>query len=327
MKRKKKLLVNRYEIATNEELKKVASKYEAEVYPKIRIADVVEIENSGISNEEYKYALQAHFDFVITTVKDFDPKFVIEFDEEAHEQDREYIRRDKLKNSICKKFEIPLFRINADFLKEIGNFPKINRRSIFAGNFDSLAGWLVETWFLEKAFYEGQEKGLIPDDEPFCWFSFIGQDPFAQSALYIHKIYKEKLCTTYLPIKIKGHSIDEVAWATLAILPLNNGRYIVGFAECKSVNFSAISAYELCEELALLNIANELFKYQSGKLIGLTKQEIEKNMRFRSFFNKEIKNRNFRTYSKFLCNPLSFVSSWFIFLIHCVSPNFSKPIS
>ncbi|HLP89751.1 MAG TPA: DUF2726 domain-containing protein [Nostocaceae cyanobacterium] len=277
MKRKKNLLVNNYEINTNEKLKKAASKYGAEVYPKIRLADVVDIENSGLDSKEYKYALQAHFDFVVTKGKELSPEFVIEFDEESHGKYETCIKNDKLKNSICKKFEISLFRIKADFLREVGKFPKINNRSIFTGEFNSLAGWLVECWFLEKAFYEEQEKGFIPYDEPFCWFSFLGHDPFAQSRLYLQKMYKKKLCTTFIPKQIKGHDSDEIAWATLAILQLYNGKYIYGSAECKSINFTAISAYDLCEELAILDLTKKLFAYETSDfLINLTKQEIEK---------------------------------------------------
>ncbi|HLO83772.1 MAG TPA: DUF2726 domain-containing protein [Nostocaceae cyanobacterium] len=286
MKRKKDLLLNKYEIVTNEELKKVASKYGVEVCKKIRIADVIDIENSGINKLEYSYALKAHFDFVVTIGKTASPEFVIEFDEKSHEEYERSIRNDKLKNSICKNFEIPLFRINANFLKEIGEFPKLNNRSIFAGKFDSLAGWLVECWFLEKAFYEEQKKGIIPYDEPFCWFSFLGQDPFAQSRLYLHKMYEEKRCTTFIPTTIKGHDSDEITWATLAILQLNNGKYIYGFAECKSINFTAISAYELCEELAVLDIVKKLFAYQRKQCVGLTKQYIEQEER--KFRNKYI---------------------------------------
>lgn len=276
MKQMKNLLVNKYEIFINEELKKVAYKYDAEVHTKVRIADIEKIENSGITGDEYSYALKAHFDFVVTIGRYLSPEFVIEFDEESHRKYEKSIRNDKLKNSICKKLRIPIFRITTDFFQEIGELQKFNRRSIMAGKFDSLVGWLVEIWFLEKAFCEAQNNGVVPLDEPFCWFSFIGQDPFAQSRLYLHNLYKQKLCITYLPKTIKGHDIDEFAWATLVILPLKNGRYIFGFAECKSINFPAISAYDLCEELAIMNIVNNILKYEKSELIGVTKQEIEK---------------------------------------------------
>ncbi|BAY37883.1 hypothetical protein NIES2111_22240 [Nostoc sp. NIES-2111] len=273
---KKSLLVNKYEIFTNKAIDKIASKYNAKVCTKVRIADILEITNSGLRNSEYKYALQAHFDFVITTGIELSPEFVIEFDEKSHKQYKNAIDRDKLKNFICNKFELPLFRVNANFIKGIGNFPPVKKKSIFAGYFDSLVGWIVEIWFLQKAFHQAQLDGQIPFDEPFCWFSILGQDPFAQSKLYLHQMYQEKYCTEYIPKIIKGQCDNEFTWASLTILSLNNGNYIIGFAECTSVHFSAISAYEICEELAILNLAQELLKYQSGKFLGLNKEEIEK---------------------------------------------------
>ena len=228
MKHKKNLLVNKSEATTNEELKKAASKYGALVYPKVRIADIVEINQKILTDkDEYSYALKAHFDFVITTGSELSPEFAIEVDGSSH-NDPQAQKRDRKKNSICQKYEISLFRIKSNFLKPIGDFPKNDSQSIFAGKFDSLAGWLVETWFLQKAFYEAQDNGLIPEDEPFWWFSFIGHDPFAQSALYLHKKYKDKLCRTIKPKIIKGHDDNEITWATLAILQLHNRLYIYG---------------------------------------------------------------------------------------------------
>jgi hypothetical protein len=271
MKHKKNLLVNKSEATTNEELKKAASKYGALVYPKVRIADIVEINQKILTDkDEYSYALKAHFDFVITTGSELSPEFAIEVDGSSH-NDPQAQKRDRKKNSICQKYEISLFRIKSNFLKPIGDFPKNDSQSIFAGKFDSLAGWLVETWFLQKAFYEAQDNGLIPEDEPFLWFSFIGHDPFAQSALYLHKKYKDKLCRTIKPKIIKGHDDNEITWATLAILQLHNGLYIYGESECTSINFYSSSAYDLCEELAILEIVQRFEEIES--ITGLFTQE------------------------------------------------------
>ncbi|MCE2697923.1 MAG: DUF2726 domain-containing protein [Nostocales cyanobacterium LE14-WE4] len=271
MKYKKNLLVNQSEATTNEELKKAASKYEALVYLKVRIADIVEINQKILTDkDEYSYALKAHFDFVITTESDLSPEFVIEFDGSSH-NDPQAQKRDRYKNSICQKYEISLFRIKSNFLKPIGDFPKNNSRSIFAGKFDSLAGWIVETWFLQKAFYEAQDNGLIPEDEPFLWFSVIGHDPFVQSRIYLQKKYQEQLCTKFIPKIIKGHDDNEITWATLAILQLHNGLYIYGESECTSINFYSSSAYDLCEELAILEIVQRFEEIES--ITGLFTQE------------------------------------------------------
>ncbi len=50
------------------------------IAPKVRVADVLPIENSGLSNAEYSYALRSHFDWVVTEGEDRDPQFAVEFD-------------------------------------------------------------------------------------------------------------------------------------------------------------------------------------------------------------------------------------------------------
>lgn len=42
------------------------------------MADVLQIEGSGVSNEEYGYALKAHFDFVVADL-DSTAEFLVEF--------------------------------------------------------------------------------------------------------------------------------------------------------------------------------------------------------------------------------------------------------
>jgi hypothetical protein len=74
-----KRMLNEPEEITNDVLNAVTSKYEALVCIKSKIADVINIENSGISDKEYNYALKAHFDFVVTD-KDYIPQFAVEFD-------------------------------------------------------------------------------------------------------------------------------------------------------------------------------------------------------------------------------------------------------
>jgi hypothetical protein len=59
-----KLLLNYSEAHTDESLRAVCDAYGARVFPKVRVADVLPIEHSGISDDLYRYALQGHFDFV-----------------------------------------------------------------------------------------------------------------------------------------------------------------------------------------------------------------------------------------------------------------------
>ena len=109
MDRRLKIIQAPYEAETHRILDEVASKNGAQVWPKVRVADVLELRNSGISNEEYSYALKAHFDFTVTD-EDSLAQFSVEFDGRSHNTDPDTVRRDSLKNAICEQLSFPLLR-------------------------------------------------------------------------------------------------------------------------------------------------------------------------------------------------------------------------
>lgn len=84
--RRKKLL-NGHESTSRELLGEAAKKNGAEVFSKPRVADVLDINASGFDNELYRYALQAHFDFVVA---DAETKglFAVEYDGPGHGKDK-----------------------------------------------------------------------------------------------------------------------------------------------------------------------------------------------------------------------------------------------
>ena len=106
-----KRLLNSPERITYGRLCEVCARHAAEVYAKVRLADVLPIENSGLSDSLYRFALQSHYDFVITG-KDHVPLFAVEFDGPQHE-DAPQIERDIQKNELSHRFHLPLLRVNA----------------------------------------------------------------------------------------------------------------------------------------------------------------------------------------------------------------------
>jgi hypothetical protein len=180
-----KRILNRHEEATHRRLRVVCDTYGSHVYAKVRVADVVPIENSGIGDELYRYALQSHFDFVVTDNL-HRPAFAVEFDGPTHQAfvQRE---RDKKKNELCDKFDLPLLRVNARYLGK-------QYRDM------DLLTWFVEVWFAQKWFEQAQEKGEILYDEPFMPQAIVNipgsdkQFPLWLSAVVRAKI--QKLCFT-----------------------------------------------------------------------------------------------------------------------------------
>ena len=147
-----KKVLNRHEEVTHRRLREACEKWDASVFAKVRLADILPIEGSGIDPGQYAYALRSHFDFVVTDV-DHNPLFAVEFDGPGHESPKQ-AHRDKLKNDLCEHFEFPLLRINARYLTKT------------YGTMDLLT-WFVDLWFLARGFQEAQELGHIPWDESF----------------------------------------------------------------------------------------------------------------------------------------------------------------
>lgn len=146
-------LLNKYEEITYEKLKALCDENGAHVFPKVRVADVLPIVSSGISNDLFGYALKAHFDFVICN-SDYIPLFVVEFDGPVHTVSAMQKMRDAKKNLICNFFGLSLLRINARYLDQ-------KYRDL------DLLTYFVDVWFMDAAFTKAQEEGHIPWDESF----------------------------------------------------------------------------------------------------------------------------------------------------------------
>lgn len=84
-------VVNLSEREVEVKLERVAAENGARVYSKVRFADVVTIEQSGLSAEAYRYALQSHLDFVITDDAR-SPLFAIEFDGGGHDSGKDALK-------------------------------------------------------------------------------------------------------------------------------------------------------------------------------------------------------------------------------------------
>ena len=247
---RKKIIVNEYEEKTSKVLDEVVKKYDARLFSKTRVADTIQITNSGLSSKEYSYALKAHFDFVVCK-KDSTSEFAVEFDEPHHRYNNSAIYNDKLKNNICCKLKFPLLRITSEYLEKIGKFP-------------SILSWITELYFLQKGFYVAQEKGDIPLDEPWLWINVVGYDPFVSFKVSIQKAYDKGQCSDPMTKYISGSCNDRKSYATLAVLKIKDNEYISSLVECSAINFYAIPPRAISTEIAEYNVAKKLKKYIEG---------------------------------------------------------------
>ncbi len=154
---------NKYEKITYDKLEAVADKTGAHVFAKVRLADVIPLNNSGISDAEFSFALKSHVDFLVTNSEQ-EQQFCVEFDGPTH-REKQQIQRDEIKNDLLARFDLPYMRINARYLED-------RYRGL------DLLTYFVDVWFLSIAFDEAQAAGQVPFDEPFDpTFVLLGGPP------------------------------------------------------------------------------------------------------------------------------------------------------
>ena len=147
-----KKIVNRQEEVAYRELQDLAAQYGYDVHVKIRLADVLRTEGSGIEGGLYGFVLQSHFDFLVCD-EGQDPLFAVEFDGPTHREPVQQAR-DAKKDELCARFDLPLLRINTNHLLK-----KYNKASLLQ--------WIISAWELQKAFDAAQAQGQIPAEEDF----------------------------------------------------------------------------------------------------------------------------------------------------------------
>ena len=273
--RRKPILVNRYERITDRQLRDVVEPRGARVCPKVRISDALRIEQSGISGPLYSYALKAHFDFLVVDESSKLPLFAVEFDGPRHKSDPDAIRRDEMKNELVKSFDFGFVRITSDYLDPI----PLRRYTRLA--------WLADIWFLCRAFHEAQDRGEVPYDEPFCYFSFgsfngdgtaefFTSDVTMPTRTKIRQAYEKKLVGSDCPTTL----LNWHAQRAYAFIPLPDlTQFLIGKASCFMVSFQGIGSGELADDLAILDLGARLDGYLRGVVVPSSKEQMDALLR------------------------------------------------
>lgn len=247
-----KKILNLHEEATHLRLREVCEKHGANIFSKVRLADVLPIEGSGISDTEYKFALQSHYDFVVSNDV-HTPLFAIEFDGPLHVNEKQQAR-DKTKNDLCEKFDLPLLRINSNYLKKA-----------YRG-MDPLS-WFVEVWFAWGWFEKAQASGEVPADEifmPQMMVNIPGYDkqfPLWLSAPIRNKI--QKLCfsgkiTDMVPSQIIGRS-DDGTYRAISYIRVTKERGIIVDTAMRSQKFP-VPQVDALDELVTFQLYEKLIE-------------------------------------------------------------------
>jgi Protein of unknown function (DUF2726) len=90
-----------------------------QLFPKVKLGDVIQFRRSGIEKEHFEYASKAHFDFIV--VKDNQVLFAIEIDGPNHYKNDTAPLRDELKKNLCQRKNLELLRIDLGYLNEVND--------------------------------------------------------------------------------------------------------------------------------------------------------------------------------------------------------------
>jgi hypothetical protein len=240
---------------------------------KVGLKDALDIADSGLSDDEYRYALMAHFDFVVTEGDDHDCLFAVEFDGPLHDTDANTIRRDRMKDDICARLGMPLLRLREEHIVD-----SPDRESILA--------WLVTVWFVEQRLRsatslerldyrltavtskDGPDRVLALGSEGRRRiFDFLIEDADDLVTTDAGNGTKRSSVTIhFFPYTASDDDPQGAGEAVgYAFVQLRDGRAIVGQGRCRSVSFGPIGAGDVAAEMAIIDAAHRVEQLGLGR--------------------------------------------------------------
>jgi hypothetical protein len=262
--------VNGHEVNTDKALERAAAAAGYRIARKVRVADVLPITHSGLSNAEYGYALRSHFDWVVTEGDERVPQFAVEFDGASHET-TEAAARDALKDRIAIRFGLPLLRIDGTFLRRVRRRP--------------LLEILVEAWKAWREFMAAQEAGEIAWDEPWMYQALFSVDPAtgkmtpalaidAGGRGLVRVLFERGVCRSFQPTSLVQMHWGRQVVGSYAMVELTDGTFVTGQSRIRSYNFEPIPAWELADDLAIENLRMNLRLWMDGHNIAVSATDI-----------------------------------------------------
>jgi hypothetical protein len=258
-------LVNRYEEIAHGEIKSAADRWALSVYPKVRVADVVDVDAVGAVGELKRFGLQSHFDFVVCR-NQWQPAYAIEFDGHLHTTVVQKARDDK-KDELCRRADFPILRINSRYLsKEFGSL--------------SLVAWIMDVYEMQEEFYRMQERGVLPPDEPFDPFFIMGtpgQESFpywfsAKPRVRLQRLHEQGRIKDPISSGFIGYGPNDVMRGMEYIRVTDTTGVYVQSA-MRPQQFPILLS-DLLDEILSVQLAEEVFKWVRGEVGALPMDQI-----------------------------------------------------
>jgi hypothetical protein len=268
------VLVNTYEESADIELRRACEHFDARVYAKVRLGDVIDLSGINLTYVEFNYAAKAHLDFVVCDVKSF-PLLAVEMDGRASHANPAQAARDRMKDSICARACLPMMRAENHTLRRFG--PRFR-----------LLGWLVQVWFMGKAFDEAHERGELDEMADFDPNSFIEPDPesgglrfsfdvAAPIRIKLMRLFDERRLVECYPEEIGNHrAADDEETVAYQVLPVANGLYLIAEASCQSnLHLYGVAPVDLASDLAILDLDEQVDAYLRGEPVAVAGRTLD----------------------------------------------------
>jgi hypothetical protein len=202
----------------------------------------------------FNFFTRAHVDFVVTN-QETKPLFVVEYDGPFHTSTVQR-QRDETKDTLCSGAGLGVLRINANH---------VTRR--FRGI--SVLRWIIEVTELEKSFYDAQQAGHVPWDEPFDPAMVVFDDGKGRKWPYWLSVLATQRLNDFV------RKTQQRGWAGITGYDKEKNLHelsFVWFDNCVIWSETGVRhqsfdfpAYDLLREISICELQLKLGEYQEGK--------------------------------------------------------------
>lgn len=266
----KSLLASPMETGTDRLLRQYVAENGYRLSLKTGLKDVLGLDLNMMSPRERDYWFTAHLDFVVFDAETAIPVLAVEYDGRHHLTDPRQMQRDALKDRLCEAADLPLLRIDSQFMRTVGRYQVLL--------------YVLRNHDLARAFYEAQEQGSIPWDEPFIHSNFLTYDE--GGCLQFDAMDNDALiylCQARGRLGARSHcgwlaDTDGGQVRARSLMCLRNDLSL--FAECavRSYRFGGVSAFDLAQELCNVEMAALCRRYEAGEAVAIGPRERDRTV-------------------------------------------------
>ncbi|WP_181791437.1 DUF2726 domain-containing protein [Myxococcus llanfairpwllgwyngyllgogerychwyrndrobwllllantysiliogogogochensis] len=274
MARKKRLFANANEATGHRQLTEWARANGFVISSQCSLSQVLDVD--ALTGAERNYAFMASFDLVVARSGDGEILFAAEVDGESHKSAAAQ-RKDRLKNMICRKLNMPLVRVGPTAL------------STKLDGFASALTWIATLFPHADAIADAYSSGAIPSDEIVfptdIGVDFVGGklhfplDPVVSAYNRMHQYVADGHVLRFpatFNANYAGYSAGGTVTFALAFVETGT---LVGWGGCLTGNDLPIPEHDVSTTLAVVDLEQQILQYIGGIRTPLAPPAVVARMR------------------------------------------------